>query len=94
MEFLLLKKREKNPSTSHIHFLSLFESELGRGPLFWSSDPSGWLQAERGNFAGFLINIQPLSCASLGHLVVNVYSLVQDMPEISLTLRLMTKTAE
>lgn len=49
------------------------------------------LQAERGNFTGSLINIQPPSHASPGHSVENVRSLVQDDSEISLTLRLMTK---
>lgn len=49
------------------------------------------LQAERGNFTGSLINIQPPSHASPGHSVENVRSLVQDDSKISLTLRLMTK---
>lgn len=90
-QFLLLKKKKKKIlCTSHIHSLSLFETELEKGPFFFSSDPSEWLQAERGNFAGFLINIHPLFHASLGHLAVNVNSLIQDVPKISLTLRLMT----
>lgn len=55
-----------------------FRLRIWKRTSFWSSDPSGWLQAEQGNFTGFLINIQPLSRASLGHLVVDVYSLVQD----------------
>lgn len=39
---------------------------------FWSSHPSGWLQAVRENFTRSLINIQSQSRTSLGHLVVNV----------------------
>lgn len=63
----------------------------GGWALFSSSDPSGLLQAERGNFTESLINIQTPSYASPGHSVANVRSLVRDDPKISLTLRLMTK---
>lgn len=97
----LYKKRENGADsfcfkkkilcTSLIYSLSLFKTELERGPFFFfSSGPSGWFQAEQGNFTGSLINIQPLFRACLGHLAVNVNSLVQDVSEISLTLRLMT----
>lgn len=89
-----LKKKFKNPLHFAHPFSFSFQIRIGKKTsLFWSSDPSGWLQAEQGNFTGFLINIQPLSHASLGHLVVNVYRLVQDVPKIPLTLRLMTKNS-
>lgn len=76
---------QKKPS-----FFFLHQNQRG-GALFSSSDPSGLLQAEWGNFTESLINIQTPSYASPGHSVANVRSLVQDDPKISLTLRLMTK---
>lgn len=64
--FSLKKKKRKSPAFStSISFL--FSNQNWKRTSFCSSDPSGRLQAEQGNFPGFIINIQPLSHASLGH---------------------------